>query len=201
MGNRILYIDDDINMLSTGEDLLINAGYEVSLAKSGQQAIRLLNRDPDYSLILLDVDMPEMDGYTTFERIRKENGCESIPIVFLTGMDAPSYEIKGLEMGAADFITKPFVKDVLLARVRNHIRKNEAYRPQEFDKSRLSELQEILTSTEINIAKLVATGYSNMEIAEALNYSYGYVKKVVSIIMDKMYVTKRTEIRAFLRNE
>ena len=55
----ILYVDDDINMLNTGEDILINAGYEVSLAKSGVQAIKLLNKGNRYGLILLDVDMPE----------------------------------------------------------------------------------------------------------------------------------------------
>lgn len=199
--NKILYIDDDINMLNTGEDLLINDGYEVSLAKSGVQAIKILNKSTDFNLILLDIDMPQMDGYETFEEIRKIEGCEDIPIIFLTGMDSPDYEIKGLKMGAADFVTKPFVKDVLLARVRNKISKYSAPGAQEYDQDRLIELESILTPSEIGIAKLVAKGYSSMEIADKLNYSYGYVKKVVSIILDKMDLTKRTEIRVYLKNE
>ncbi len=202
MENRkILYIDDDINMLNTGEELLISAGYEVSLAKSGEQALKILDKGMKFSLVLLDIEMPGMDGYKTFESIRKIEGCDTLPIIFLTGMDAPNYEIKGLEMGAADFVTKPFVKDVLLARVRNQIKKYETSSTQEFDKTKLFELERLLTPSEIGIAKLVAKGYSNMEIADKLNYSYGYVKKVVSTILDKMSLAKRTEIRAYLKNE
>jgi CheY-like chemotaxis protein len=62
-GYRILCVDDDINMLNTVEDILINTGYSVSLAKSGKQALEYIKKGINYQLVLLDVDMPDMDGY------------------------------------------------------------------------------------------------------------------------------------------
>ncbi|MCR4649485.1 MAG: response regulator [Lachnospiraceae bacterium] len=196
----ILYVDDDINMLNTGEDILINAGYEVSLAKSGVQAIKLLNKGNRYGLILLDVDMPEMDGYETFEEIRKISGCEDVPIIFLTGMDAPDFEIKGLKMGAADYITKPFIKDVFLVRIASRINTAPAATAETmFDEQKLKEIEKVLSPAEVAVAKLVAEGCSNQEIADRTNYSYGYIKKMVSGILDKLYLKNRSEIRHMLK--
>lgn len=200
---RILYIDDDINMLNTGEDILMDAGYDVSLAKSGEQAIKLLKKGIVCNLILLDVDMPVMDGYETFAEIRKIDGCEDLPIVFLTGMDAPDFEIRGLEMGAADYIAKPFIKDVLLARVRTQLRKYTAENSNKLilNEQKLKEWEGILSPTETAAARLVAEGLSNREIAEKLGYSYGYVKKIVSNILEKLGVINRSEIRNLLRRD
>lgn len=195
----ILYIDDDINMLNLGEDILVEAGYEVSLAKSGIQAVKLLSKGLNCDLILLDVDMPEMDGYDTFKAIRNIKGYEDIPIIFLTGMDSPDFEIKGLEMGAADYITKPFVKSVLLARVNNRMKVVKSDVQQPFNIQKLHELESILSSSELQIAKLVAEGFSNQEIAEKTNYSYGYVKKVVSVILEKLFLKNRVELRQVLK--
>ena len=105
---RILCVDDDIGMLNTIEDVLINAGYSVSLAKSGRQALDLIKKGISYQIVLLDVDMPEMDGYETFKAIRGLEAGKEIPIIFLTGMDGSEFEIKGWEYGAADYITKPY---------------------------------------------------------------------------------------------
>ena len=118
---RILCVDDDIGMLNTIEDVLINAGYSVSLAKSGRQALDLIKKGISYQIVLLDVDMPEMDGYETFKAIRGLDAGKEIPIIFLTGMDGSEFEIKGWEYGAADYITKPFIKSVFLARIKNRI--------------------------------------------------------------------------------
>lgn len=197
--SSILYIDDDINMLNLGEDILVDAGYEVSLAKSGAQAVKLLTKGLKCNLILLDIDMPEMNGYDTFKTIREIKGCEEIPIVFLTGMDDPDFEIKGLEMGAADYITKPFIKSVLLARVKNRIKVVKHDYEQPYDMEKLKELEKILSPSELQIAKLVAEGYSNQEIADKTNYSYGYVKKVVSITLEKLYLKNRIELRQMLK--
>ena len=107
--SRILCVDDDISMLNTIEDILINAGYAVTLAKSGKQALDFLKKGIEYQMILLDVDMPVMDGYQTFKAIRELDTAQTTPIIFLTGMDGPDFEIKGWEYGAADYITKPFI--------------------------------------------------------------------------------------------
>lgn len=118
---RILCVDDDINMLNTVEDILISSGYSVSLAKSGRQAVEYIKKGIRFQLVLLDVDMPEMDGYETFKEIRSLENAKDLPIIFLTAMDEPDFEKKGFECGAADYITKPFVKSVFLARIKNRI--------------------------------------------------------------------------------
>lgn len=198
---KILYIDDDINMLNTGEDILLEAGYDVSLAKSGEQGLKLLGREIAFDLILLDVDMPGMDGYETFEKIKKIKGCEDIPVIFLTGMDAPDFEIKGLELGAADYITKPFVKIVLLARIKREIEKHARQEGHDdgFSEEGLERASKLLTDSELAIAKEVALGYTNQEIADHTNYTLGYIKKKVSEILDKLYLKNRAEIRGLLR--
>ena len=92
--NHILIIDDDLMLLKTAEEILSDQ-YNVSVAKSGIQALNLLNKNIIPDLILLDIDMPQMDGYETLEEIKKISGCELIPIIFLTGFSEMDYESRG----------------------------------------------------------------------------------------------------------
>ncbi|MBO4781322.1 MAG: response regulator [Lachnospiraceae bacterium] len=195
---RILCVDDDISMLNTIEDILINAGYAVSLAKSGSQALDLIKRGIEYQLVLLDVDMPDMDGYETFKRIRELDAAKELPIIFLTGLDSPDFEIKGWEYGAADYITKPFIKSVFLARIKNRIVVPATNTPK-YDRKALEHAEEKLSDMEVKIAKYIADGLTNNEISAETSYSYGYVKQVVSIILDKMNMSKRSDIRKYLK--
>ncbi len=197
--NRILCVDDDINMLNTVEDILISSGYSVSLAKSGKQAVELVRKGIGFQLILLDVDMPEMDGYDTFKEIRSIPQGKEIPIIFLTAKDEPDFEIKGFEYGAADYITKPFVKSVFLARIKNRI--TALARHRSIEDENLSKLAGRLSGLELKIAALIAEGLSNQEIAEKTGYSYGYIKRVVSGILDKTEMKKRSDIRQFIKSD
>lgn len=194
---RILCVDDDISMLNTIEDILMNAGYAVSLAKSGSQALDLIRRGIEYQLVLLDVDMPDMDGYETFKRIRELDAAKEIPIIFLTGLDSPDFEIKGWEYGAADYITKPFIKSVFLARIKNRIVVPAT--SAKYDRKALEHAEKKLSDMEVRVAKLIADGLTNNEISAETNYSYGYVKQVVSIILEKMNMSKRSDIRKYLK--
>ncbi len=196
---RILCVDDDINMLNTVEGILINAGYSVSLAKSGKQAIDFVKKGIDFSLILLDVDMPEMDGYETLKEIKALDEGRNIPVIFLTAKDEPDFEIKGFEYGAADYITKPFVKSVFLARVKNRI--TALSRQKSMDNENLDKLKGVLSDLELKIAGYIAEGLSNQEIADKTSYSYGYVRRVVSSIFDKTGVSKRSELRQILKSD
>ncbi len=195
--DRILCVDDDISMLNTIEDILINSGYLVSLAKSGKQALDLLKKGIEYQLVLLDVDMPDMDGYETFKKIRELENAENIPIIFLTGMDTPDFEIKGWEYGAADYITKPFIKSVFLARIKNRINVMLPY--SKYDQNALESMEERLSELELSVAKFIADGLTNNEISKQTKYSYGYIKQVVSNILDKMEMKKRSDIRNYLK--
>ncbi len=196
---RILCVDDDISMLNTIEDVLINAGYAVSLAKSGRQALDLLKKGIDYSLVLLDVDMPDMDGYETFNAIRELEEAKDTPIIFLTGMEGSEFEIKGWEYGAADYITKPFIKSVFLARIKNRITAPDAKSAELYDCNALAKFEKILTALELTVAKYIADGMSNQEIAERSSYSYGYIKRVVSTILEKADMKRRSDIRKYLK--
>lgn len=198
--SRILCVDDDISMLNTIEDILINAGYTVTLAKSGKQALDFINKGIEFSLILLDVDMPEMDGYETFKAIRNLEISKEIPIIFLTGMDSPDFEIKGWEYGAADYITKPFIKSVFLARIKNRISTpNNNTNNAGYNKKALEECEKTLTELEFSIAKMIADGLSNPEITEQTHYAYGYIKHIVSAILVKLDMKKRSDIRRYLK--
>ena len=196
---RILCVDDDINMLNTVEDILINSGYSVSLAKSGKQAIEFIKKGIAFSLILLDVEMPEMDGYETIKQIKRTDSAKDIPVIFLTAKDEPDFEIKGFEYGAADYITKPFVKSVFLARVKNRI--TAPSRQKAIENENLDRLKNILSDLELKVAEYISEGLSNQEIADKTSYSYGYVRRVVSSILEKTGMKRRSDIRQYLKSE
>lgn len=112
---HILIVDDVTTNLKLAADVLKD-NYQLSMAKSGAQALEFLKKaKPD--LILLDVRMPGMDGYETLERIKSNIDTANIPVVFLTVDDQRESEIKGLKMGAMDFILKPFEADIMLSRI------------------------------------------------------------------------------------
>lgn len=118
--SRILVVDDtdDIRMLMTL--ILENAGYAVMTAADGAEALAVVRQDPP-DLVLLDVMMPGMDGYAVCERLKADEATQAIPVLFLTALSEIEAETRGLELGAADFITKPISMGVLLARVKTHL--------------------------------------------------------------------------------
>jgi putative two-component system response regulator len=112
-------VDDNISSLKQiGAQL--GSHYEVSLAKSGALALQICKQEkPD--LILLDVEMPEMDGFQTLIRLKEDPDLNPIPVIFLTGNRDTETEIRALESGAMDFITKPANKDILFHRLELHL--------------------------------------------------------------------------------
>lgn len=199
--NSILVVDDDLILLKTAEEILSSI-YTVSVAKSGKQAITLLKKGVVPDLILLDIAMPEMDGYTILEKMKSIPNCQDIPVIFLTGFAESDYEVKGLKAGAVDYIVKPFVKEVLLARVEMHLERSaketgKSFTDAAIEKNR-EEIQKKLTPIEWKIALAVAQGMENREIAEQMNYSYGYVKNVIARIFSKLEIERRRELRKLL---
>ncbi len=113
----ILIVDDTPeNLAVLGE--LLQPPYRVRAANSGQRALKVAVIEPIPDLILLDVMMPEMDGYTVLERLRADPRTRDVPVIFVTAMDRSEDEEKGLDCGAVDYITKPLRPAVVLARVR-----------------------------------------------------------------------------------
>jgi diguanylate cyclase (GGDEF)-like protein/PAS domain S-box-containing protein len=117
-----LLIVDDLpeNLVVLGE-LLRASGYNVRAANSGAVALQYAAQDPQPDLILLDVMMPGMDGYEVLDRLRADERTQQLPVILVTALNGVEAEIRGLERGAADYITKPIVAPVVLARVRTQL--------------------------------------------------------------------------------
>ncbi|CVK18701.1 response regulator transcription factor [Sporomusa sphaeroides] len=204
---KLFVVDDDIILLKVMEELL-KEYYEVSLAKSGPQAVRFLEKGGSPDLILLDIDMPDMDGFATLLKLRALNAGREVPVVYLTGLTDAGSEAYGLQLGAVDYIRKPVVKEVLLARIALHLDNAEKRRQLELFKEqhlgsgglqadKMLAMKQLLTKTEFTVAALVAQGYTNDEISRLLNYSPSYIKKVVSRLFDRLDISKRSEVKRF----
>jgi adenylate cyclase len=127
MKERILIVEDAPSNILSLTAVLGNRGYRISAATNGHQAIELLNRlRPD--LILLDVMMPELDGFETCRRIKATPRWREIPLIFLTSRNEADDIVRGFELGAVDYVAKPFNPAELLARVGTHLSVDRLYR-------------------------------------------------------------------------
>jgi putative two-component system response regulator len=113
----VLLVDDTPENLSVLGELL-QPFYRVRVANSGSRALSVVASEPRPDLILLDVMMQDMDGYEVIQRLRADTATRDIPVIFVTALDATEDERKGLELGAADYITKPVRPAIMHARVR-----------------------------------------------------------------------------------
>ena len=116
----ILVVDDMTTTLLLLHDLLKDT-YEVKIAKSGTKALEILESPNDIDLILLDIEMPEMNGYDVCKRIKNNETIKNIPIIFITGRTSQEDEEYGLNLGAIDYITKPFNKAIVKLRIKNYL--------------------------------------------------------------------------------
>lgn len=171
--NRILVVDDS----ETNIDLLLEVlgdEYIVSVALDGENALKIVERyTPD--LILLDIMMPGMDGYEVCKRIKSNEKTNKIPILFITAMDQDDNEAKGLDLGALDYIKKPFNPKLIKARVRNHIElKNYRDNLEKLVKERTHEL--VLTQ-EVTIESMgTLAEYRDPETGGHIKRTQNYIK-------------------------
>ena len=116
----ILVVDDQPNNLQLLFNYLKNSGYKILIAQGGKKAIKTaLLVHPD--LILLDVMMPELDGFETCHRLKSNTSTKDIPIIFMTALSETEHKVQGLRLGAVDYITKPIEQEELLARIKTHL--------------------------------------------------------------------------------
>ncbi len=123
--STILIVDDSPENLTVLSELL-QLDYRVRAATSGEKALRIAATPPWPDLILLDVMMPGMDGYEVFTQLRAAPLTREIPVIFVTAMDSAESELRGLDAGAVDYIAKPIVPPLLLARVRTQLELKQA---------------------------------------------------------------------------
>ena len=138
---NIMIVDDEHVNRRVLQNHLSVAGYGVTEANSGKEALALLGGETNYDLILLDIMMPEMSGYEVCQKIRERYQTSELPIILLTAKNAVSELVQGFNSGANDYLTKPFSKNELLSRLKTHINLNNIHRatskfvPAEFIKS------------------------------------------------------------------
>lgn len=123
MNGKLLLVDDDRYVLNPLARLLGLNGYQCSMAVTGAEALQLLETD-SFDLLILDIGLPDMDGVTVCRRVRARH---KLPIMMLTARDSSADKIIGLEVGADDYVTKPFEPHEILARVRAHLRRSREY--------------------------------------------------------------------------
>ena len=190
---RILIIDDNPKLL---EDALPMYGYEVKSATDGLMGLKILDEDLNFDLVLLDVVMPNLDGWETLKAIRKNEKISQIPIIMLTSVSDANKQISGLKFGADDYIVKPFVLPNLLARIEALLRRSTWNK----DTKQAVALpfvngEEIspLTQREKEILELVAKGETNSQIAEKLFVREVTVKTHLNSIFRKLKVANRVQ--------
>lgn len=119
--NRILLVDDEADILEFLKYNLEQEGFEVLISSNGKDALKKISQNPD--LIVLDIMMPEMDGFELYQHIKSNKSSQDIPIIFLTAKSSETDEIKGLDLGASDYIQKPISPKKLIARIKSNLRK------------------------------------------------------------------------------
>ena len=116
----VLVVDDTPDNLSLMSGLLKDE-YKVKVATGGERALKIAQTDPPPQLILLDIMMPEMDGFEVIRRLKNDPKTQSIPVIFLSAKALPEDRQKGIDLGAVDYITKPIDPMMILDRVKAHI--------------------------------------------------------------------------------
>lgn len=122
---RILIVDDVEANRFVLRDIITDMGYQPILTENGSQALKMVQHIKP-QLIILDIAMPEMDGYEVCQRLKSDSATREIPIIFISAFDEPSDIVKGFALGGEDYVTKPFIPEVVKARVGMHLKLYEA---------------------------------------------------------------------------
>lgn len=187
-GVTILIVDDQPENLETLSKLL-QPYYNVRAARSGEQAIRAADRPPVPELILLDIMMPEMDGFAVLSRLREKPSTRDIPVIFVTALGADEDEQYGFDMGAVDYITKPIRPPVVLARVRTHLELKRARDCLAEQNARLEERvlerTRALEQSQLQVMqaeKMAAIGLLAAGVGHELNNPIGFVSSNIGML-------------------
>ena len=190
---NVLLVDDNSKYL---KDALPFYGYNVEVATDGVQALSVLSNSINkFDIVLLDVMMPNMNGWETLKAIRKDINTKNLPVIMLTAVADDEKMVSYLRSGADDYITKPFVLPNLLARMEAVLRRSKRQQPMgskdlSFD---VNSKKEPLTEREQEVLKMLTQGASNKEIAEKLCIKEVTVKTHLNNIFKKLKVTSRTQ--------
>lgn len=168
----ILVVDDSLVNLAVLDDMLEEAGFSVILANSGKRGLEMAKKEqPD--LILLDVIMPEWDGYETCTHIQQDPQTRQIPVLFLSGLNDTETKVRALEAGGVDYVSKPFQKEELLARVRTHVELSRLRSGLEKEVSRKTqEIRNLLQELKISYQKAQESSVIKSEFLHNISHEF-----------------------------
>lgn len=196
---KLLLIDDDPNLILLVKDYLEFRGYHVISAENGRQALDILATEiPD--MIICDVMMPEVDGYSLVQKIRENSETNAIPIMLLSAKGQSQDRVKGLNIGADVYMVKPFEPEELVAQVESTLKQVNRLKEQSGQKKGTKQTTTViphdvnLTPTEQKVIQLLAQGMANQEIAQQLNVSKRTIESHVSNMLNKTSLHNRTEL-------
>jgi putative two-component system response regulator len=179
---KVLIVDDTPENIYILTDIL-NDQYDVSVATTGEKALKIVSMVPDIDLILLDIMMPELDGYEVCAKLKADPDTAKIPVIFVTALTEEENEAKGLELGAVDYITKPFNPALVSARVKNHLElKNYRDKLEEMVREKTSEL-EITRDAMIESLGLLAEN-RHLETGSHIKRTKKYVRLLAEKLKD-----------------
>lgn len=194
--STILVVDDTPTNIQVLFDVLKASGYRIAVAKSGESALKRLQEAlPD--LILLDVMMPGIDGFETCRRLKENQITQDIPVIFMTALADPVDKVKGLNLGAVDYITKPIQQEEVLARIRVHLQlrhlnqtleaqvaQRTAHLTEALEQLKQAQLQLVQSEKLSSLGQLVA-GVAH-EINNPVNFIYGNLNPARDYVQDLM---------------
>lgn len=184
----ILIIEDDDQVRSVIQEILQEDGFDVRLASDGVAGIaEIKKRIPD--LILCDVQMPEMDGYSVFETLKLDTAYTIIPFIFVTAQGERTDIRRGMSAGADDYLTKPFSPEELVAAIVGRLHRINLIRigaKKSVFQDEYALLKQLVTPREMEILLLVGQGYISNEIAKRLNIHYNTVQVHRTNLMQKL---------------
>jgi len=191
---KILLIDDQPLVI---KDMLTMFGYDVELAEDGYEGIQKFNKQ-DYELVILDVQMPKMDGWATLKYIRQGEHRPNVPIIMLTALNDESSLIAGLRRGVDEYLSKPITPGKLLAHIEAISRRarweaKAAEKLQDPEQEKIQQSFNLLTNREKELLQFIAKGHSNALIGRQLSISETTVKNHLAHIFKKLSVTNRTQ--------
>ena len=190
----ILVVDDNPKYL---KDALPMYGYEITVAEDGIEALKTLSEEKNhFDLILLDVMMPNMDGWDTLKAIRKNEKTKYIPVIMITAVSEDQKVVSGLKIGADDYIVKPFILPNLLARIEAVLRRSKWQSEMSLKQEKKINKDvniDALTPKEKEVLSLVAKGASNQEIADIMCVQDVTIKTHLNSLFKKLKVSNRTQ--------
>lgn len=177
VGSKILVVDDDALFSMMIRDLLQDQGYQADVCSSGPACLEyLLNHTPD--LILLDVCMPGMDGFSVCARLKAAPKTAAIPIMLLTGLSEPENKIRGFSLGIFHYLTKPFKNEELLARIANILGRQNLLR-QTVEESKVTTVRQL----SVSLADRITNPLSGiMACCQLVSKNIQYPEKVIEIV-------------------